>query len=316
MKSVITRFRAYHLGNPGSAFSYFADGHLTLIEARMTEESRPQLVDEMQMCGLTSADTLHITSWDTDHCRESELTTMLELTRPERIECPGYKPYSGSSIRCQDIIREYRNSRRLTNRSVEITFVTPDYIEGLSESEDLAFRNTYYNPHWIDPDCANDNSTVKHFRKGSFNVLSLGDVESPQISSYLSRRRILGRETDIMILAHHGADNGFTNERLLRNLKPSVAICSSDYSNMYDHPRQEIRDLLYELGIPLYTTKTGDVVIRSIGDHVGKYRLTNLKERNDSISSQADFEAKKKRLLGFNLDSQRNLYRPKPFYRR
>ena len=92
MRSVLTRFRAYHLGNPGSAFSYLADGHFTLIEARMTEASKPQLVEEMEACGATAADVLHITSWDTDHCREGELAELLELARPGRIECPGYEP--------------------------------------------------------------------------------------------------------------------------------------------------------------------------------------------------------------------------------
>ena len=44
---------------------------------------------------------------------------------------------------------------------------------------------------------------------------------------------MLQMETDVMILAHHGADNGFTNKPFLANLKPSLAICSADYCNQY-----------------------------------------------------------------------------------
>ena len=36
VKKIYTRFRAYQLGNAGSSFSYYADGHFTLIEARLT----------------------------------------------------------------------------------------------------------------------------------------------------------------------------------------------------------------------------------------------------------------------------------------
>jgi hypothetical protein len=79
-------------------------------------------------------------------------------------------------------------------------------------------------PSHIDPDCGNNNSTLMQFRIGSFNVLSLGDVEFPNISARLRRSRLLQLETDIMILAHHGADNGFTNDKLLRELEPSLLV--------------------------------------------------------------------------------------------
>jgi competence protein ComEC len=83
------------------------------------------------------------------------------------------------------------------------------------QSEALAFRDELYHPHWIDESCLNNNSTVKFFRRGSFNLLSLGDVESADISARLRQDKYLSRETDVMILAHHGADNGFTNKSFL-----------------------------------------------------------------------------------------------------
>ena len=62
MRSIHTRFRAYHLGTSGSSFSYFAGEHFTMIEGRLTEESRPQVEREMENCGVDSADLLHITN--------------------------------------------------------------------------------------------------------------------------------------------------------------------------------------------------------------------------------------------------------------
>jgi competence protein ComEC len=252
MKSIVTRFRAYHLGTSGSSFSYFAGGHFTMIEGRLTKESRPQVEYEMtERCGVDAADVLHITSWD--------------------------------------------------------AHITPAFIRALEPASAKAFRNTFYNPFHIS-DNANDNSTVKHFRQGSFNVLSLGDVESPLIGARLRRSSILTSETDIMILAHHGADNGFTTKKFLAHIEPTVAICSSNYDNQYDHPREEIRELLHEQGIRLATTKTGDVIVRSTGDHAGTYEVVNLIGRSTKESSRTFFFSKKAGILDANGDTLRQRY--------
>ena len=206
--------------------------------------------------------------------------------------------------------------RREGNRAKTLKVVTPEYIGGLQHGTRLAFNDIFHNPLSIDANCANDNSTIRHLRGGSFNVLSLGDVESANISARLRRNSILGRETDVMILAHHGADNGFTTKNFLRHLEPSLAICSADYDNQHDHPRQEIRDLLFEEEIRLMTTKTGDVVVISTGDHTGQYLAINLKAGSTEISSECSFVARKKRLLRFNEDTLRNIYAAKPAYRR
>jgi competence protein ComEC len=52
VKSIRTRFRAYHLGAAGSSFSYFAGGHFTMIEGRLTDDSRHQVEREMETCGV------------------------------------------------------------------------------------------------------------------------------------------------------------------------------------------------------------------------------------------------------------------------
>src|SRR5438132_11514245 len=94
MRGILTRFRAYQLGSPGSSFSYFADGHFTVVEGRLTALSRRSLLVEMTACGVAAANSLHITSWDDDHCNSNELEELLELTLPVTIECPGYNPYT------------------------------------------------------------------------------------------------------------------------------------------------------------------------------------------------------------------------------
>jgi competence protein ComEC len=57
MRGVVTRFRAYQLGCAGSSFSHFAGGYFTLLEGRLTGQSRRSLRHEMTICGVELADT-------------------------------------------------------------------------------------------------------------------------------------------------------------------------------------------------------------------------------------------------------------------
>jgi competence protein ComEC len=119
-----------------------------------------------------------------------------------------------------------------------------------------------------------------------------------------------------MILAHHGADNGFTTKKFLRHIDPTVAICSSNYDNQHDHPRQEIRDLLHEEGIRLMTTKTGDVIVQSVENHTGVYDVVNLIAKSTEVSSTARFVSKKIHILDSNGDALRQRYAPRRRYPR
>jgi competence protein ComEC len=315
LKPIITRFRAYQLGSAGSSFSFFADGRFTLIEARLNDINARSVAHEMAICGVETAHGLHITSWDSDHCSSSELPVLLDTVRPAKIECPGYEPPSDSGRDCRRMIQEYQLRAHNSNRFVGLQYITPEYIDGLEVATNLGFKNVFYNPRWVDQKCTNNNSTVKLFREGSFNVLSLGDIESHDISARLRRDKYLGREVDVMILAHHGADNGFTNKRLLQHIEPQLAICSSNYDNQYEHPCEEIRELLHDERIRLMTTKTGDIIVKSIDHHTGHFRAINLCAGSTEISSQYDFTSKKATLLSYNSDTIRQLYSSRPSYR-
>jgi competence protein ComEC len=304
-----TRFRAYQLGNPGSSFSYFDGKTFTLIEARLTDLSRPRVKKEMEICDVSRVGCLHITSWDTDHCAESELEEILDSLFPHKIEYPGYPPESDTAIRCLKLIREYNSRLRKRGLTASIQSIDPPYVNGLSPAEALGYRDVIYHPRYLS-EKSNNNSTVKLFRTGCFNVASLGDVEDPMISAYLRGCRLFSSEVDVMILAHHGADNGFTTGKFLKIVKLTVAICSSNYDNQYNHPRDEIRELLYEHKIQLYTTKTGDVAVQSLAPHTCAYKVINLQADSTEISSTAEFVSRKSEKLRHNLDTIRNVYTP------
>lgn len=306
LKSLYTRFRAYQLGSEGSSFSYFDGNYFTLIEARLTDVNRPSIENELEACRVRKPNCLHITSWDVDHCGKNDLEEILEDFSPSKVEYPGYEPHTDTAKECLKIIKGYKRK----NSSVKVQPVDPPYIKSLDPSKSWGYKSVIYHPKHISEE-SNNNSTVKVFRTGCFNVASLGDVESPWISAYLKNCPVFSNEIDILILAHHGADNGFTTKAFLRKVRPTIAVCSSNYDNQHEHPKQNIRDMLYDFGIPLYTTKTGDIIVVSLQDHTKKCRIYNLKSNSEKISSTRDFISKKSKKLGNNRDTVRDIFQHK-----
>lgn len=304
-----TRFRAYQLGQAGSSFSYFDGTRFTLIEGMGTDLSKPALLHELEQCGKRTIDTLHITSWDSDHCSESGLQWILETLQPTKIEYPGYIPHTDCARSNLATIQAHQKKMNGTPRAATLVKVDPPYLKGLKIAEGLGYKDIVYHPKTLS-ERSNDNSIVKLFRTGMFNVASLGDIECSNIGSMLRSCKIMRNEVDVMILAHHGADSGITTKKFLSHIDPSVAICTSNYDNQYSHPAQNIRDLLVEHRIPLYTTKTGDVVVKSIGSHRTEYQVVNLKANSTEVSSTRVFVSKKANLLSGHQDSVRNRYQP------
>lgn len=309
LKPTFTRFRAYQLDQAGSSFSYFDGQHFTLIEGMATDLSKSTLLAEMRLCGKDSIDTLHITSWDADHCSKHGLQWVLETLKPATIEYPGYDPHTDCARWCLEQIRAYQQRSHRSGGKVKTVRIDPPYIASLGMAEGLGYRNIYYHPRTLFS-LSNDNSSIKLFRTGMFNVLSLGDVQHANIGSMLRRCKILCRETDIVILAHHGADSGITTKKFLECVKPTVAVCTSNYDNQYTHPPQSVRNLLHEQEIQLVTTKTGDVIIDSMEPHRMHYRVTNLMSDSTKISSVRQHLSKKAHILSRNPDVVRNIYRP------
>jgi len=301
-----TRFRSYRLAEKGGSYSYYDGSIFTLIEARYNSVNKPSVQEELGLCALNVIDTLHITSWDNDHCKLSDLEAILLELKPSKIEYPGYEPHSVTGMACLDLIKKYKKESIGKTKEIKAISVTPKYISTLNKASALKYNDVIFNPLNIETSNANDKSTVKFFRTGSFNVLSLGDVEDCNIASYLRRKSIIKNEVDIMIMAHHGADNGFTTSAFIKHVRPTVAVVGSNYANQYDHPKQEIRDLLYEESVKLYTTKTGDIVIYSTEGHDGKFRVDNYISENKTIKSTKDFIAKKRFLLNVHEDNLRS----------
>ena len=280
----ITRFRAYQLGEKGASFSLAADDYFTLIEARLNDYNFKNVLYEMRTAGVNRITLLHITSWDEDHCKPSELSYILKNLKPYRIEIPGYQPDTECGKESLRMISDY-----LCQYGVDGNRIDPNFINNLESGVSAAYSTILYNPTCV-REKHNDMSTVALFRIGRFNVLSLGDCENSEIAQSIMNDSIASKETDVMLMAHHGADNGFTTNDFIRKIAPRIAICASDYDNQYDHPREEIRQILYDNGVPLYTTKTGDVLVVCSTDNI--VHVINYKGNGEEISSEYVFEPK------------------------
>lgn len=283
LKGIRTRFRAYTMSSAGSCFSYATEKEFVLIEARAPEDIRARIEEEMKLFQHETISLLHITSWDQDHCTASELEWILNNLKPRKLEYPGYDADNENSRKCLALIENYKRQTHV--QSSLIIKVNPEYVKSLKSSSGYSYTNVIFHPKEY-TEKANDNSIVKFFRAGMFNVLSLGDVESAEIAALLKRSSLI-KEVDVIILPHHGGHSNVLTKDLLEKIEPSVAICSSNHSNQYDHPKQDVRNLLSSLEIELYTTKSQDVIVESTGgNHIGRYDVYDLKvNKNNEIES-------------------------------
>ena len=307
----MTRFRAYQLGSIGSSFSYFNGTKFTLIEGRFNEDNAQSIYAELRTCSRNRIDCLHISSWDDDHCAPSEISNLLTTLKPWQFELPSYDPLTGSGLMSLSIIKNYVQQMAMNGLGVECKAVNTSFLSSLSPITKFTDNDVFFNTGTSAFDNSNDKSTVKFFRSSGFSVLSLGDVENPRIAENLLNDDLLKTEVDVMILAHHGADNGFTTGEFLSAIRPAIAICSSNHSNEFNHPKPEIRNLLSAHQIPLMTTKNGDIIIES--GISGNFTALNLITNSTKIDDSKTFKSKRQQhqdwfvsLLSRNQIAQQN----------
>lgn len=254
-----TKFRAFQLDSPGSLFSYYKSNNYTLIEARLPKEGIKVLVLDLKLHGKEKIDTLHITSWDDDHCDWNSLTQIMNHLRPNRIEIPGYEPKSETGKACKGLIMKYDDiHHKFVNN---VTIYNEQTINGLSEGKFWGTSNIVFKSLFNVDNC-NDMSQIRLFRSLGLNVLSLGDCESKDITKKLMQSgSILKFEVDVLILPHHGSENSMLTAEFLEFCKPTMTICSSNYDNEYSHPRASVISMLNSKGIKNITTKNGDIIV-------------------------------------------------------
>jgi competence protein ComEC len=286
---MLTKFRAFQLDSEGSLFSFYKRNLYYLIEARLPKEGIKLLKEDLEKHSKSQVDILHITSWDTDHCAYEDLVQIMNHLRPNIIEIPSNEPTSDTGKLCKQIIIGYDQIHQEYEPNVRV--MSKDFMSKLNRAESLGLNNVVF-PSKFDGSNKNDMSLIKLFRSEGFNVLSLGDCESAEIANNLMNSALITSEVDVLILPHHGADNGFITGDFLDKLSPIMAVCSSNTGNQYDHPKDNIRALFNARNIPLMTTKRGDVVVSHETNAI-KAKATNLISNNDVKERDFVFTPKK-----------------------
>jgi competence protein ComEC len=105
----------------------------------------------------------------------------------------------------------------------------------------------------------NDFSQILLFKERGFNVLFTGDA-SPFILDRLSHKSL--PRINVLKIPHHGSKNGLT-KHFLGLADPGIAVISVGKNNPYNHPNQDILDMLKAKNIKIRRTdEEGNIVFR------------------------------------------------------
>ena len=282
-KKIHTRFRAYQLGSKGSSFSYWDSDtdKFCLGEARYNDDNVASITHELGKCGKTSIDELYISSWDEDHCKAEELQVILKTHKPSKIYYPEHEPdlNKKNQVDSKNLIDKY-NGPPIPSKSNGNGFPT---------AKPWTYSKVFYKQKLSGK--ANDDCLICLWRTGNFSVLSVGDLESSQLSVELAKSKIL-QETDVLLLSHHGSSPNFTTVDYLKAIKPRTCIALVDRENQYDHPNKTVYQRVNQNSW-YYSTKDGDVIIESNGNEHQRFTVYNYISNGEKSESVKTFTSKK-----------------------
>lgn len=115
--------------------------------------------------------------------------------------------------------------------------------------KDLAFQ--VLAPEKIDKESKNNSSLVLRFESGDISWLLTGDLEKEGELGLLKKYPLL--KADILKVSHHGS-NGSTSSEFIKQLRPKAAFISAGENNRYQHPHQEVLDILADFRVRTYRT--------------------------------------------------------------
>lgn len=110
----------------------------------------------------------------------------------------------------------------------------------------------------------NEDSLSIHFTYGNISFLFTGDASKHEELQMLERTDRI--EAQILQLGHHGS-NTSSDPKFIRAVNPEIAIYSAGEDNSYDHPHDEVIELLNQENIKVYGTDVdGTIIIETDGE--------------------------------------------------
>ena len=107
-------------------------------------------------------------------------------------------------------------------------------------------------------DNLNNATVVTSLENNKFSALFMGDLEK-SVSLKLSKNYT------VLKVAHHGSENGLSEE-LLKVIRPAIAVIEVGKDNKFGHPTKTIIDLLKNYAVQIYRTdQNGTVTVSTDG---------------------------------------------------
>ncbi|MGG4491788.1 DNA internalization-related competence protein ComEC/Rec2 [Metabacillus idriensis] len=246
---------AIYLSAPHNQGTYLIDtgGMLTFNQEKWKEKSSSYSIAEdtlipfLKSKGKRTLDKLILTHGDADHA--GEVIDLLDEIRVLELIVP-YGFLRG------EFEQEIIDKAKRTGTEVSVL-----------KSGD-AVTDDFFKLHILSPikltDSENDDSLVIFAKIGGLKWLFTGDLE------HEGEKRILekytGLKADVLKVGHHGS-KGSTSESFLKQLQPEFAFISAGENNRYNHPHDEVLQLLKKYDVSeLQTKRDGSITYKFHGD--------------------------------------------------
>lgn len=240
-------FTAFDIGQGDSFLFVFPTGESMLVDTGPSKSSK-LLASKLRSAGVSEIDLFVATHPHEDHIGGA--VRVLRTFRVGRVWDSGYSHGSSYQRRMLAEIRDRgikfgrpKAGHRAELGGASIEVLAPDRAQISGSASD-----------------ANNSSIIMLVKYGDVSFLMTGDAQDEE-------RALVRRwpRSDVLKVAHHGARNG-TDERLLDEARPRVAVISCGRDNEYGHPHKRTMDLLKARGIDTaITAGGGDIVIRTDG---------------------------------------------------
>ena len=255
---------------------------LYLIDAGL-RENWGMVSNALHQMGVTKLDGVIITHTDADHAGGAWPLAMSGL------EIGGwYAP------------RYYTDVKDSKHPVVLAAALRGENVTWLEAGDTLPLNGaklTVIGPRSLNKDAENCNSLVLLAEGGGGRMLLTGDMEFPEEEELLGAGVIPA--CDVLKVGNHG-ENDATSEALLRQVKPQVAIISTNTVAEPDTPSERVMKLLGQQGAAIYQTQNAPVGVMvtltggeakvsnlssgELPDRCQSVQLTDKSAKRDSIS--------------------------------